>query len=128
MRRGEELALAAMKKEYQVLARRAEKAKAEADENINIGSEFVAIHQELNEIISSGKHSKESLRRLDELKKRRDRADRVLKKDSSALFDKQFEAESDRDALAEEIAMIEFRMDLRKRRVEPHQGRGGGDA
>ncbi|MCE7525187.1 hypothetical protein [Alloalcanivorax xenomutans] len=126
MRHGDTLALAAMKKEYQVLARRAAKARAEADEYINIGSEFVAIHEALNAILSAGEIDNETLRRLDALQTRRERAHRILEKDSTTLFDRQRQAESDRDALADEIARIEWRRNLNNRQPEPHPERGGG--
>jgi seryl-tRNA synthetase len=110
----EELILGALRREHSRLSRIAEKAKAEADENSSIGSEFVAIHKEFAEILSSGDHGKAILKRLDELQARRDKAERVLAKDLVKLIDKQHDAESERNAIGEEISLIEFRASLRK--------------
>lgn len=114
MKSRDELVLRALRREHSRLSRIAEKAKAEADENSSIGSEFVAIQKELVEIVSSGDHGKATLKRLDILQARRDKANRVLKKDLVKLIDKQYDAECERDAIGEEISMIEFRASLRK--------------
>lgn len=113
MRSGSELALMAMKKEHARLSRAAAKAKAEADENCSIGSEFVAIHKELAEIVSSGEHGEKTLKRLDELKRRRIRADKIINKDILKLLDRQSALEWERDALGNEIHMMEWRASLR---------------
>lgn len=114
MKTREELVLRELKREFSRLSRIAEKAKAEADENQNIGSEFVAIHKEFAEILDSGDHGKATIKRLDNLQARRDNADRILKKDLVKLIDRQSNAEFERDAIAEEMQMIEFRQSLRK--------------
>lgn len=114
MKSREELVLRALRREFSRLSRAAEKAKAEADENQNIGSEFVSIHKELAEILDSGHHGKATIKRLDTLQARRDKADRVLKKDLVKLIDKQHDAECERDAIGEEISMTEFRLSMRK--------------
>lgn len=114
MKTREELVLRALKREFSRLSRIAEKAKAEADENQNIGSEFVAIHKEFAEILDSGDHGKATIKQLDNLQARRDKADRVLKRDLVKLIDKQHDAECERNAIGEEISMIEFRLSMRK--------------
>ena len=111
---GEELALAAMKKDLKRLTRAAEKARAEADECMSVGSEMVAIHKEFAEIVKSGDHSKATLNKLDRLAARSEKTDRIQKKDLSKLLDKQFEAEQKRDALASEVQALEFRLSMRK--------------
>lgn len=116
MKTGEDLVLQALKREFTRLSRIAEKAKAQADEHIGIGSEYIDIHKELHSIVSSKEHGKKIIKRLDALQVRRDKADRVMKKDSAKLFDRQHEAEHDRDSLGSEISMIEFRKSLREGR------------
>lgn len=113
MKTREELVLRALRREHSRLSRIADKAKAEADENQNIGSEFVAIQKELVEIVSSGDHGKATIKRIENLQSRRDKAERVLKKDLLKLIDKQLDAEAERDAVGDEISMMEFRESLR---------------
>lgn len=115
MRTGEELALAAMKKEHAILARIADKAKAEADEYISIGSEAVAIHTEFAAIVNSRETGQHVIDALDKLQKRRARVDRILKKDMVSLSDKQIAAEIERDNLLREIQALEFRVSMRGR-------------
>jgi len=113
MTRGEELALKAMKKEYERLRRVAAKAKEEADEATHIGTELLSIHNELVEIVNSGETGEIILARLAALEKRRDRAEKIRSKNLRKLFDKEMKAEMDRDALGQEISMYEFRHKLR---------------
>lgn len=112
---GEEIALSAMKKEFTRLSRIADKAKAEADENMGITSEMLSIHQEFVEIVNSKEHGEHVINKLEALKKRRDKAQKVLDKDLLTLLNKQSEAEIDRDSLGSEIQMLEFRRSLRQR-------------
>lgn len=114
MRTGEQLALGAMKKELVRLSRTAERAKAEADECMSIGSELIAIHNEFAEIVNSRATGADTLKKLDALTKRRERADKVAKRNLMKLFDKQTEAEFARDDLRKEIEMIEFKNALRR--------------
>lgn len=109
MRAGEKIALEAMKKEFVRLSRAADRAKSEADEHMNVGSEMIAIHNEFAEIVKSKATGPEVVEKLDVLKKRKDRADKVVKKNLVKLLDKQYEAESARDNLGTEIQMAEFR-------------------
>jgi len=114
MKTGDELVLRALRNEFTRLSRFAEKEKAKSDEYQEIGTEFVAIHKGLVEIVNSKEHGKATIKRLDALQERRDKANRVMKKDFIKLLDKQHDAESDRDKLGQEIATIEFRQSLRK--------------
>lgn len=114
MKSGEELALDAMKKELKRLTKAAEKAKQEADECCNITSEYIAIHNEFAEIVSSGESGQPVIDKLNSLKRRRDRANKIMNKDLIMLLDKQSEAELARDSLAGEIQKNEWRMSLRK--------------
>lgn len=113
MSRGEDLALAAMKKEFATLSRKADKAKREADECTNIGTELFAIHQEFAAIVKSGETPKAMIANLNALKKRSERAEKIRKKDLLKLFDKEHKAAMDRDAMAGEIQGVEFRQSIR---------------
>ena len=114
MKSGEELALAAMKKEFKRLSKVAEKAKHEADEYMHMGSEFIAIHQEFSDIVKSGEHGEKVIKKLDALKKRRDKVDRIRKKDLIKLVDKETHTQIERDSLGSEIQMLEFKLSMRK--------------
>jgi hypothetical protein len=108
--RGIKLALAALKKEHKRLAAVAEKAKREADEYMNTGSEFIATHQEVVAIANSKQPASVRLKKLDELKRRKEKAEKIRSKDFMKLLDKQSDAEIDRDALANEISKMEWRL------------------
>lgn len=114
MKSGDEITLDALKREHVRVSRIAAKAKAELDEYMGIHDEFFAIHRELAEIIQSNKHGADTLKRLDALKKRKDRANAILKKDLVKLSDRQFETEWQASQVAQEIGHIEFRLSLRK--------------
>lgn len=111
---GEEIALSAMKKEHKRLSRLADKAKTDVDENMNVGSELLAIHKEFSEIVSSNEHGEHIVKKLESLQVRRDKAQKILNKDLLKLLDKQHEAETKRDRLGSEIQMMEFRHSLRQ--------------
>jgi hypothetical protein len=114
---GEELALKAMKKELTVLINRAKRAKAKADERVNIVYEYIAINKEFVEIVDSdanGASNASVVRRLNDLKRRRKRADRIIKKDACKLIEKQSEAESHVRALQDEISIKQFSINSRK--------------
>lgn len=118
MKSGEELALGAMKKELVRLSRAAERAKVAVDEAIAVGSEYVDIHQEFAALLQSGLTGADALERLAALQARRDRADKIMKKDLLKLIDKQHETEMARDELGREIHQLEWR-----RSMKPRQGR-----
>lgn len=113
MFRGDQLAINAMKKEFALLSRKAERAKKEADECIAVGTELLAIHQDFAAIVKLGETSEATIKKLGALKKRSERAEKIRNKDLTKVFDKQHQAELDRDALGNEIHMIEFRYSLR---------------
>jgi hypothetical protein len=110
---GEELALSAMKKEFKRLSRLAEKATAEYDEYINIGSELVAIQEEFARIVNAKEHGHHIIQKLESLQARRKKAMKILDKDLLKLIDKQHLAEIKRDSLGSEIQRLEFRRSLR---------------
>lgn len=106
------IVLDAMKKELARLQRIADKAKAECDEYISIGQEAFAIHDEFAKIVNSKEIGQHVIKKLDELKKRREKVDKVLKKDFVKLTDNQFRAEMEVMALASEISHMGFRARL----------------
>lgn len=112
MKSGEELTHIAMMKEFKRLSRVADKAKKEADEYIEIGTEMLAIHQEFASIVKSGKRDKATIKALDSLANRSKRAEKIRKKDLLKLMDKQSDAEITRDRLGSEIQIMEFRISL----------------
>ena len=114
MRTGEELALNAMKKEYTLLSRKADKAKKEADEYMSVGTELIAIHNEFVKIVKAKDHGEEVLKKLDVLKKRSEKAEKIRKKDLVKLIDKESETRFTADSLSHEIQNLEFRLSLRK--------------
>jgi len=113
MSRGEELSLIAMRKEFTALSRKADKAKQEADECCSVGTEMIAIHREFVEIVESKETGSEVVKKLEALKKRRDRTDKIRKKDLIKLFDKEYKTGEDRDSLGSEIQMLEYRQSVR---------------
>ena len=111
MRTGQELVLEGAKKYLVELTKAAEKAKNEADEYMSIGMEMLNIHKEMAELDFS---SKDASKKLDELKKRSDRVERIKKKNLVALCDKQSTAEIQRDILCQEIQNMEFSIKARR--------------
>lgn len=104
------VALEAMRKEFKVLSKKAERAKAECDEYMGISIEAFAIHEELGTIVKSKEVGQHIIDKLEALKKRQDRVNRILKKDLLTLTDNQLNAEIKRDELAGEIQRYERRM------------------
>lgn len=123
MLRGEELAYNALKKEVKRLSKATDKAKAEYDEYMNIHHEMISINQEFAEIVKSKEHGKHVLDKLNALKKRSDRCDRVRKKDLLRLIDRHIELQLDRDSVAEEMYMMEFRLGLKGRNLSKAGGK-----
>ena len=114
MQTGEQLALGAMKKEFKVLSKKADRAKAEADECLNVGTELIAIHEEFAEIVKSKEHGQSVINKVDRLKKRSEKAEKIRKKDLLKLLDKENNTRFTRDSLGHEIQNMEFRLSLRK--------------
>lgn len=113
IRTGQELVLEALEKGLADLSRIAERAAKAADENMTIGSEYVAIHKEFAEIVQSNAPAEEQLKKLKALKERESRANKIMKRDLVTLLDKQHKAETERDRLAEEIQRFKFLRSLR---------------
>jgi hypothetical protein len=104
---GKELALRALKKEFVVLTKKADKAKAICEECMNCASEIIKVRMEALELMKSDikdKHPK-----LVELAKREKRAFMLSKKPLSKIMDQEFEASYEKDELSNEITKIEFR-------------------
>lgn len=114
MSRGELLALAAMKKSLTDLTAKAAKAKEAADACTSATSELIALLREGHEIMGDiASKPAASLKKLEDLQVKQNRARRNMNKDLSKLLDKQFEAEHDRDALAEHITTYEWQLRMR---------------
>ena len=114
MRTGEEIALGAMRKEFSVLSRKADRAKKEADECVTVGSELIAIHEEFVEIVKAKATGEAVIKKLEVLQTRSNRAEKIRKKSLIKLLEKQSETEFERDNLGREIQMMEFSLSRRK--------------
>ena len=97
-------------KEFTRLTKLATKAKKESDECMEVGSELIAIQSEFADIVKSGENGVHVLKKLDDLKKRSDKADKIRKKDLLKVFDRHYEAEGNAHALGSQIQMMEFRL------------------
>ncbi|MBL4761424.1 MAG: hypothetical protein JKY93_01840 [Gammaproteobacteria bacterium] len=102
-----------MKKEHTRLSKVADKAKADADEVIGVGSEFIAIHNEFAAIVESKEMSKSVDKKLDALKVRSDRATKIQKKNLANLFDKEHATRFDCEDLGHEISRFEYQQGIR---------------
>lgn len=109
MKTTEELKLDALKREYRRLSNIAERKKKLADEMMSVGTEKLAIHNEFVELVQGGV-TPATERKLAELQKRNDRADKLLKMDSVKVMDEQIEAEFERDQLKSAIQSMEYYM------------------
>lgn len=107
---GKELALIAMNKELKLLSKKADKAKKECDEYMTMGSEAVSIHEEFVRIVNANESGQHVIDKLEALKKRRNKVQRIMKKDLIKLMDKKFNTASVRDTLNSEIQMMKFRL------------------
>lgn len=103
MTSGEKIALAAMKKEFLRLSKRAERVDAEYNEWLNIGTELISINDEFMKIVESKEIGAETIAALNALKKRSAKVERIRKKDFMKLSDKQITATMKRDELGQEI-------------------------
>lgn len=110
---GEELTLQAMKEYHKKLCKITDNAKKKVDENINASRELIDIHNEFAEIVNSGEVGDSALNKLDSLKKRKARANRILKTDIIDLMDKESDAELRLNALKREIGSMECRLLIR---------------
>jgi len=107
--RGLLISIRAIEKELKLLRAKAERYKKEADEACNIGSEFIAIHEELGKIINSKETGTHVLQKLDALKVREKRAKKIMAKDISPLIEKQATAEVEAQSLASELYYMKMR-------------------
>lgn len=112
---GEQLALNAMQKEYKRLCYIADKAKQESDEYLNVGTEMINIHEEFATIVKAGEHGRHVLDKLDKLKRRSDKCNKIRTKDFLKLNDKEVNSMLERDRLGQEIATLQFRIDIRRK-------------
>ena len=112
-RTAQEIILHLVKKEHKRLLILAAKRKVETDECCNVGSEMMAIHRETIAIAKSGCHPSKLTKRINALKKRDARARIVMDRSICELQDREMEAEFEAANLAQEISMIEYRINQR---------------
>lgn len=113
MTRGKELSLRAMRKEFKRLSTAANKAKSEIEECLNITTEILAIYEEFKAIVDSEEQGQSVIDKLNALKKRRTKADKIFDKDLIKLTEKEAETATARDQLGIEIQRMEFNISLR---------------
>jgi hypothetical protein len=107
---GQLISIKAMEKELKTISAKAERYKKEVDESINIGHEFLFIHEDLLAIINEKSTDHELvLKKLDELKVRETRANKIIKRDICSLVDKQVKAECEANSLISEIYYAKLR-------------------
>jgi len=108
MKSGKEIALNAMKKELKVLSIKADKAKAEFDEYMRVGSELLAINDEFKKVLKSNDSDLQIASKLKVLQRRKDLALRVSKKDLLTLIGRESDARIELDLLNSEIENMEW--------------------
>lgn len=115
MKTGEELLLIAARKEHKRLLASSRRAEAEYEEYMGVAHEMISINEEVKAIIDNKEYqNKEVLTKLDKLKKRSAKCNRIRKKDLSKLIEKKHTAMINSQALASEIAILEMRFDRRR--------------
>lgn len=70
----------ALKRDFKRLSKIADKARNECDEAIGVGSEIIAIHEELALIVKSKDHGPATIKKLEVLKQRSERAEKSGRK------------------------------------------------
>lgn len=110
---GEELALIAIEKELKRLSAVAAKAKADVDARDSAFTEKIELHRQLVELANSGLSATVRLSKLQTMQARSKKLDAILKQDYMKLSDRQFSAESNRDALQQYAVNLRFRIGLR---------------
>jgi predicted patatin/cPLA2 family phospholipase len=107
---GQIVSIRAMEKEHKRISAKANRYKREVDEAINIGNEFIAIHNELAEIINEkSRDYKSVLKKINDLQDREKRAQKILDRDICELTEKQVKAEHEANSLASEIYYAKLR-------------------
>jgi len=115
---GDELVLSILEKELVSLTKKAEKAKADCQATMTAGSAIIELRRKAAPIVNNtlGSYSKENLAKLKELADQEKKLVALAKRSLVKLMDAEFEAESTRDELAQIIAQMKFRLELRGRR------------
>lgn len=112
---GNELVLSILEKELVALTRKATKAKAECDATINAYSAIIEVRREASALIGGGV-SDEKLTKLKDLADREKKLCSLSNRDLVKLMDAQHQADFTRNELAQIIANMKFRLELRGRR------------
>lgn len=114
--RGDDLVIAALKKEHKRLVYLADRYKREADQVCSVGTELVAIHNEFAAIVNAKRTDHQAVvNELEALQKRRETAARIMKKDLVKLLDKQYKTESDAADISRQIQEMEWRLQLKRK-------------
>lgn len=110
---GEELALISIEKELKRLSALAAKAKADVEARDSAFTERMELYRKVDELPLSGLPAKVRLMKLETMQARSKKLDAILKQDYMKLSDRQFSAESNRDALQQYAVNLRFRIGLR---------------
>lgn len=102
-----DVVLDALESELKRAKKAAANAKAAADEYNHVGTEMLAIHEELKQILVDRCRTDRPIdtAKLSALQKRRDRVDVVMRKDMIKLIDKQIDLEIWCRDIAQEISI-----------------------
>lgn len=114
MRSGEELSLAAMKKEFARLSKIADKKKAICDDACSCGTKLLDVYRQANELIQAKDFTPEAVKKVQDLANEEKRLQKLMKSDIVKLMDEQINSEFERDNLGREISMMEFRINRNK--------------
>lgn len=106
-RSGVTTALRVLNRELISLSNYATKMKNDVDDYLTIGTELLDIHRQFIDIVESKQVNEASVKKLESLTKRRDKITKIQKKDFTALMDRQFDAEQERDELHRVIHHLE---------------------
>lgn len=109
MTRGEKLVLIALRKEHVRLQAVADKAQAESNEYMHVHEEMIGIYREFDEIVRAEIGAQAKLDKMEMLKKRQEKVDKIRKKDVVKVIDKAHDAKMDADDLLEQIGRLEYR-------------------
>lgn len=109
MRRGDELVLNAMERDLVRLTKIASKAKKDADDVINATTELLDANADFRKIVDEGITGADVVARLEAIKRRRDKALRLMKKPLLPLLDKQNETQFAQEDMQREIENFKWR-------------------
>jgi hypothetical protein len=107
---GDELLLEAMQEKYNKLVKLADKAIAKSQEMTRLGSDAIRVHEEFSAIVSSGKHDSGTIQKLEELKNRSKRIEKLRKQSLVKIFDNESNLKLQRDDMETQIKGLKWRI------------------